>query len=725
MDLKNFLYANKRILAAILVAVLAALLIALTLFVYGSRPAGGSSGNESPSSELPESVPGDESGLRSEAGLSSGGFASSRKGASSAASSSKQTEMEYKDTANNIIVDFSTKDFSETPYLKKFDMFSCTWSWLNPAKANTVLDKNSIETIPSIAKLRPENIRTDLFMGYGGIGGKIGSSTTLKGTTAAEYALVEQLTALWRENGIRGNFCYFANPVYSGGGVARWKTAPDPAKWRTLCYNIAKYFKDNRLGVMTHEIWNEPEYFEKSPQEDGFFFSGSWQEYIDTYIAGAMGIREADRDAIIGGVSAAWIHKLQQDGRYSQFLKQVKDAGAPLDYVSWHYYGYYGNYSSLESYIDAARKGLEADPAYSTVQQHLNEFNVTCQGQTYKTYGMTELVFNVFRRLLSATDITRVSWAAPLEYDTIKPALCLIDPYTFERYPAYRAMWMYARLPVERVKVSGVPDGVEVLAACSEGRAALIAYDTADKKQEVTFSFKGLNMDRCDASVYVIDKENPVSDPKSDEPLLIKQYKNVKTANARYTVTVPKEGVVYIEFNDASKPFSLDVKSGYSSYVARKDYWYPQRGDNYAFADVHLSSMSAYVGAGTAKEGLGAACSVTLDGMKGKKLSVAYETVGSPKKRSSDSMLGIQVAYEVDGAYKKSVYFYLNDINGWAQVPLGTGRKPEKSVFMGGKSGLHTVSLANYAPSGWSGRIQLCYVVNNVGKGSGAVFRLK
>lgn len=631
-------------------------------------------------------------------------------------------------------VDFGIKDFSETPYLKKFDMFSSTWSWQNLNGGSDFFSEQVLGTIPSIAKLRPESIRTDLFMGYYGIGWMIGSSTSLKGTTAAEFRDVKTLTSLWKANGMRGNMVYFANPVYSGGGADgdRWRTTPDETKWNELCFNIAKYFKDNDFGVMTHEILNEPDFYSTTPQADGVFFRGSWQDYIDTYIAGATGIRAADKDAVIGGISAAYISKLEADGRYANFLTQVDEAGVPLDFISWHYYGQSGKFdgnastgADLDTYIASARKGLSGNTGYSTIQQHLNEFNVTIQGTVYQTYAMTEAIFNVFQRLLSATDITRVSWASPLEQSNNKPVLSLIDPLTFKRYPSFYAMWMYARLPVERVQTGNLKSGIKVLAARDEGRASIILYDAANQQQEVNLFFDGINMKKYDVTVYCIDKNKPNYNLTSDEPIILYEYKGQTADNVNYQVTVPKEGVIYIEINNSAKGASLDYKSGYSDHVVRKEYWYPQRGDGYAFADVNLNSMSACVGAGSANEGLGSACSVTLEDMKDETVSIQYESVGKPSKKSSASMLGIKVDYEVSGKYVKSVYFYLNNINGSASIPLGTEKAPDEMISMGAGKGSYSVPLNQYAPSGWNGRVQICYLVNNIGINNGAVFYIR
>lgn len=73
-------------------------------------------------------------------------------------------------------------------------MFAATWAWCNDFTASPQLDTKNLGRIADIAELLPETIRTDLFMGYWGIGREIGNSPLKNGTTDEEYKLIKGVT---------------------------------------------------------------------------------------------------------------------------------------------------------------------------------------------------------------------------------------------------------------------------------------------------------------------------------------------------------------------------------------------------------------------------------------------------------------------------------------------------------------------------------------------------
>lgn len=97
--------------------------------------------------------------------------------------------------------------------------------------------------------------------------------------------------------------------------------------------------KEREIRIGAYELWNEPDFGNN-------YFDGTWEDYIDTYIAGASGIRAADPDAFIQGMSASWIHKIvaeKEDGqsltRWERFIRRTAEAGVLPDSISWHFYG--------------------------------------------------------------------------------------------------------------------------------------------------------------------------------------------------------------------------------------------------------------------------------------------------------------------------------------------------------------------------------------------------
>ena len=637
-----------------------------------------------------------------------------------------KTVLPVSDSEIDIAIDFSERDYGQIPYLKKFDMFAATWAWCNDFTASPQLDAKNLGRIADIAELLPETIRTDLFMGYWGIGREIGNSPLKNGTTDEEYKLIKGVTDALKASGLDAEFIYFASPVYTGGGINSdaWKSVEDLEKWNGLCYNIASYFKNNGMNVKRQELWNEPDYYISDPEKDGVYFMGSWQDYIDLYISGAKGIREADSDVLIGGVSAAWMNKIARNGEFDAFLTQSLAAGILPDYVSWHFYGSNGGMKMLEEYISGARDCLEKSDDYATVQQHLNEFNVSLDTSVTSGYDMVRLVLNTYSRLLDATDITRVSWTSALDRNLEgSDAQALINPKTGERTPAYYTQWMYARLPVAPVKVSSDTDRVTVLASVGNTRAAFIAYDTAFENSTVTFDLNGVDFKVCDVKVYTIDRRNPQNKVSSNSPVLLGEYQNVETENMKYTVTIPEDGAIYVEINERDAEINAhERRSALADKAVRTDYWYDGRCDGGAYAWVSTKSFVASLGSGTSENTVGTACAVTLDGMKGAELSLDTTVSDGLRKKSEQSMFGIIVSYSAEGEYVKSVYYGLNGIDGKRTVPLGTCRDYDLYKALGEGSGVYRIALDSDAPENWDGRIQLTFIVNDVEKSNGAEF---
>lgn len=630
-------------------------------------------------------------------------------------------KLPHDEKAEVISVDFSEKDYGKIPYLKKFDMFASTWAWCNDFSGYPQSDLTNLSRIPAVAELLPETVRTDLFMGYWGIGREIGKGDGQDGTTDGEYRLVKNLTDALLSGGLNAEFIYFASPVMTGGGISgdAWKSVKDGAGWRLLCRNVSAYFREHGMGVRRHEIWNEPDYYITDPEKDGVYFLGSWDDYINVYINGAKGIREGDPDAETGGVSAAWMNRISKNGELDRFLQKTLAEGVLPDYVSWHFYGSNGGMKMLEDYISGARECLEKSEAYDTVWQNLNEFNVSLDRKVTSGYSMVRLTLDAYQRLLYATDIARVAWTSALDRNLEgSDGQALIDPKTGERTPAYYTQWMYARLPVQPVMTSEM-SGVGVMASAESGRAAVLAYDSAISARTVTFDMKNIGFDRADITVYAVGREHIQNRISSNSPVKLAEYRNVAVSgDVKYTVTVPENGAVLILADSCGGDVPHEKISPLADCVVRTDYWYNGRDDGGAHAWVSTKSFVASLGSGNSGRSRGTACAVTLDGMENEKLTVTASH--SDGIAGTGAVCGIMTVYRVNGEYARTVYHGFEGAEGKLAVPLGTGREyDEFSVLPSGES---IIDLRAEAPEGWDGRIQLIFVINGAEKNSGAEF---
>lgn len=644
--------------------------------------------------------------------------------------------------SDKVDVDFGTKDGTAVQNLKKFDNFTSTWAWVGEQTGTT--DPNTLRMVPALEEIKAESLRFDLFMGYTGLGYEIGRGEDKNGTTDAEYAQTMQLIDVLLENNVVPYVEYFAAPEYVG---STWKKVDDYEKWEELCRNMATWFANKGIRLSGHEVWNEPDF-------NGTFFSGTWVDYIDTYIHATKGIRAGNPDALVVGMSAALIQELcynkttvKDDGEktaFQRFIERTYDEYMP-DAVSWHYYGRQGQisgrddeYENFSSYLTAIRSSLQgyqdgthpdlaegvSYPRLETVQQHLNEFNIfqPSMDAIYQTVEMLPGMFYAFDTLLAATDVTRVSWAALVGEKNGKLSYDLIDGQSYQRYPAYHTLWMYGHLPVDRVAVDLGNKDLGTMAGVDDHRAGLIVYNKGTDVENITVNLKNLPFSAGNLDVYLVDDEH-YSYTTQNAPILVRQRENISTDGIEVRMTLKPNSAYYIEVNDPAGKTDTDDYAKVGEIV-RKDYWYPDRGDNKPYADMHENSFTAHVGMADNATGK-SAMSVTLDDMKQYAgLNVKYETWGNAV-RSDESVIGVRVDYRLeDGSYAAGKLYTVGNFNYNLITPFGSKTAASEVVSMGDLSGTYDISFAD-APANWDGRIMLTYMIKDAGEGATTKFIIR
>ncbi|MDO4574655.1 MAG: hypothetical protein Q4D98_05515 [Planctomycetia bacterium] len=111
------------------------------------------------------------------------------------------------------------------------------------------------------------------------------------------------------------------------------KRPDDMEKYAEICAGIVRHYNNkwadgHEWGIEYWEIWNEPNLI---PQMWNF---KDFQTYCDFYVIVAKRLRAEFPDIKIGGPAITWA-----DPKASEMLiKTCRDAGAPLDFFSWHCY---------------------------------------------------------------------------------------------------------------------------------------------------------------------------------------------------------------------------------------------------------------------------------------------------------------------------------------------------------------------------------------------------
>jgi len=146
-------------------------------------------------------------------------------------------------------------------------------------------------------------------------------------------------------------------------------------KFAEICKRTVMHYNEGwdngfHYGIQYWEIWNEP---------DGRFWDGTPQQFYRLYEASANAIKSLDSDLMVGGPSVTPGAIVPKDPEYfPDFLSDLRDNNAPLDFFSWHLYKVYDPYK-VKEHSEYVRKTLDQYGFYKT-ESHLNEINIDLGG---------------------------------------------------------------------------------------------------------------------------------------------------------------------------------------------------------------------------------------------------------------------------------------------------------------------------------------------------------
>ena len=502
-----------------------------------------------------------------------------------------------------------TADFSAytgVPLFKRQNVFSPSHSFVGSYAAEFVRDAVLLKD------LRSENMRVDLFMGNGGIGGALGTGDE-NNISMAFMALDLSLKQFYK-NGCLPYLVYFATPnalydkqcAYSN----YWKYPPkDLEKWGEICGEIAAHYAAKSWPLAANEIWNEPDWFDYSTNSMAFY-GGTWEEYLQIYKYAALGIRKANPYANVGGLSLATFSTAVEDGKVHEFLEFVEEEELPLDFISYHSYvlGDFQTYTKLAN-LALAKYG----DTFSSVGLNLNEFNVSMSEGTTATEKAVSPMMDALCYFIDTPQITSVNWACFRVAS--EKGIQMIESRTGKRYAAYHLLSFYNDMPVDRVSLT-TANGIQGFASvdADAGRAGVMLYNRTYKEKSASLALENLPFDLCDITVYAIDEQhsNYGRNGGSDEADIIYSETGVCTEKLSYEITLPTNGLVYIKITESGSNYKAEpvtelvndiVINGGVATVLRKEYYFEDRNTT-AFSEFDLGTFTAYAGTGDAKKGL-------------------------------------------------------------------------------------------------------------------------
>jgi hypothetical protein len=561
-----------------------------------------------------------------------------------------------------------------------------------------------------LSELSAETMRVDFELGtsYGQDAHAVGGTAS---NLTYDFSLIDQESQLMLQHGVTPywDYTYAPFPLQTGGNPSN---QPSPLSgWQQMTQAFASHFKTSNLPVAVHEVWNEP--------DGGIFYTGSLSDYEALYAASIAGLRAGDPDAVLGGPTIAYNTSFN-----SSFLQYLNSNNLPLNVETFHSYGsgsWIGETSTLASQ-------LSSYPAFNTTTLSMDEYNSypCCNfpvGGTQDHYGAAALLLHDFDQMLNVPALTSISWAqfqdecapGPGCYD---PSIGLVT-YDGHRKASFNAFKIYSRMPVDRNQVTITGASQEAMASSSSHRASLVAFNQTGSDQSTTVTLRNVPFATGTVTVYRIDSSHAsYFDNSASENLTpTETYTNVNTANWTWTGTIPNNGTVYFEVNDGSGLSGLEANP--VAKVVNVNHYYPSRTTS-AYEDFDPRTWAARQGTGNnqfADQEVG----VTAEQLPSV-LTFSPTIQGSLAPIDQNSCACIRIDYQVNGSYTKGVLFH-GPYNGGTDLynaarndpmPFGTKRQADQVVQVSNLANFQ-VNLSQYAPSGWSGRVQITFIFENAG----------
>lgn len=176
----------------------------------------------------------------------------------------------------------------------------------------------------------------------------------------------------------------------------------DYAKWARICEHIVRHYNEGwaegfHFGIKYWEIWNEPE--NRMDPKLNQMWSGTAEQYYELYNVTAKHLKACFGDRIkVGGYGACGLYGIfgnpekyglsiprREGTRYNDpkeeyrlsfffgFLDYLRAHNSPIDFFSWHTYGYVDVVTVESDFIHQ----VLSDYGYGHIETHMNEWNLS------------------------------------------------------------------------------------------------------------------------------------------------------------------------------------------------------------------------------------------------------------------------------------------------------------------------------------------------------------
>ncbi len=513
---------------------------------------------------------------------------------------------------------------------------------------------------------------------------------------------------------LHGAYCYCPFPLQDTT-VEKFRDsrAPDSIdKWKEIIRTVAKHYLDLGIPFGVDEVWNEA---------DGLyvFYSGTEEEFREVYRSTAEAVLEVNPDAYIAGPASA--PELVWHRSFPEFVAREE---LPMDAFTFHHYG--SAELALNS-IDKVAASLDRFPHFKKTAMVMDEWHSAdliepwCRDDDVRsTYEGASQLLHDFNILLSRPELTSVSWAWYMDPARARHTCMGLITGDGHRKAVFNAWKIYGNMPVDRKQVR-VIGPFEAMASADDHSIGVLIWNPDPYRRRIDVHLENAPFKRGNVRIFRIDTLHASWGDGGEENLVpVESFENIEmTAWSWLDHIIPEHGVIYIEADDGTGISELDPVD--VARVIKVNRYYPQRGTT-SYADFDRKTWIARLGMGEeqkADQEIGVLAAELPD------IMTAEITVeGELQKLNANSLLGIRVDYEVNGAFTKAVLFHgpyqgtdLYSKDRTAVYPWGTREKAE-SVMAVENLGKFRIPLAEYAPAGWTGKAHIGFIMHNAGAGT-------
>lgn len=333
----------------------------------------------------------------------------------------------------------------------------------------------------------------------------------------------------------------------------------DFGKWARICEHVIRHYREGwadgfNYDITYWEIWNEPD--DCYLTETSAMWKGTPEEFYELYSVTAKHLKACFGDAIkVGGYGHCGLYEYAQDKELNGldhedayiydfvisfmhgFFRYQKEAGAPIDFFSWHVYdnchpSTQKDFKHIKEHAAYARKILDRY-GYSETEHHLNEWNLWTKAdkRDYPGAAARTLAFMLMMQNTS-TDVM-CFYDSVLAYSAYGGLINPDNGYPYRNYYAFCAFNTLYALKNQAVAVSDNEDLI-VGAAVDGRKAAVVLSNVTDEPLSVELALDGF--EATDVQVLRIDEEN--------------RYTLTGETVSDTTLTIPENGCVVIRLWD-------------------------------------------------------------------------------------------------------------------------------------------------------------------------------